>query len=113
MDRVILVRPAAFVPLISYSENSNRLFNIRQPLDRQRRPFERMGYHQVIEKGRILLPNLVLFIDNLFFPYAKIFKSISIERIDLKENKPSSVFASEDAAAVVKVISLLNNNLRA
>lgn len=38
--------------------------DIRQPLCSQAGPFQGMGHHQVVEKWGVLLPDLVLFIDD-------------------------------------------------
>ena len=43
------------------------LCDVRQPLCSETRPLQGMGHHQVIEKGSVFLPYLVLLIDDPLF----------------------------------------------
>ena len=41
--------------------------HIRQPLGRQTRPLEGVGHDEVVEERRVLLPDLVLLVDDALF----------------------------------------------
>ncbi|KAI3476321.1 hypothetical protein L1887_62085 [Cichorium endivia] len=43
----------------------HRRLLVREPLARERRPLERMRHHEIIQEGRVLLPDLVLFVRQL------------------------------------------------
>lgn len=38
--------------------------DVRQPLDREAGPLQRVRHHQVVQEGRVLLPDLVLLVDD-------------------------------------------------
>lgn len=47
--------------------------NVRQPLHRQRRPFQSMSNDQIIQEWGILFPYFVFFVDEFFFGYHLVF----------------------------------------
>ena len=38
--------------------------HVREPLGREAGPLQGVGHHQVVEEGRVLLPDLVLLVDH-------------------------------------------------
>lgn len=70
---------------------------VRKPLSSERWPVESCAQYHIVEKGRILLPGLILFIDDLLFIlrvfYTKLFTyyTLSAKRQQILDLEPTIV----------------------